>query len=498
MITHLHLKNGSSPRQPKLTIETPSSITIFVGPNNAGKSQALRELFNFCFSGPLNAAGNVVVDGLTFSPGDPVTIRAEFEAMKLPPNPGEATYPGHTFIKADGQRLMVPEENYIRAPTAPNQYTHEFAGWYLRYFVLNQDGASRLGLGGAQKRGDLKSPTSELARLLTNDEKRSALRKIILDAFGLYFAIDAQVGDQLHVRFGLTPPPDERRFDDSALDYMRDARGMDAVSDGVKAFTGLLVQLYAGDPKIIVIDEPEAFLHPSLAFKLAKELAKAASIEGKHVFAATHSPQFVMGAVLSGAKTNIVRLTYEDGIGTARLLHSDDMTTLMQDPLLRSAGVLSGLFYNFVIVCEAHADRAFYQEINERLLTADDSRGIPNALFLNADNKQTISKIVEPLRRLGIPCTSIIDLDIVKDGGMSGRVILGRAISRFPNISPTALGAPAFSTRLEQKLSTSNLPEVLTSFPARSTRQQKISFSTWLAMASSLCSAARLRLGSLT
>ena len=189
------------------------------------------------------------------------------------------------------------------------------------------------------------------------------------------------------------------------------------MSDGVKAFTGLLVQLYAGDPKIIAIDEPEAFLHPSLAFKLAKELAKAASIEGKHVFAATHSPQFVMGAVLSGAKTNIVRLTYENGIGTARLLHSDDMTTLMQDPLLRSAGVLSGLFYNFVIVCEADADRAFYQEINERLLAADDSRGIPNALFLNADNKQTISKIVEPLRRLGIPCASIIDLDIVKDGG---------------------------------------------------------------------------------
>jgi hypothetical protein len=37
----------------------------------------------------------------------------------------------------------------------------------------------------------------------------------------------------------------------------------------------------------------------------------------------------------------------------------------MRNPLLRSTGVLSGLFYEFVIVTEADADRAFYQEIND-------------------------------------------------------------------------------------------------------------------------------------
>jgi hypothetical protein len=52
--------------------------------------------------------------------------------------------------------------------------------------------------------------------------------------------------------------------------------------------------------------------------------------------------------------------------------------------MLRSVGVLEGLFYNYVIVGEADADRAFYQEINERLPAA-------------------IPKIIEPLRKLGIP-----------------------------------------------------------------------------------------------
>jgi len=244
------------------------------------------------------------------------------------------------------------------------------------------------------------------------------LRKTIYDAIHLYLAIDMSKGDQLLIRFGLTEPPDERTVHDATLDYMRSARDINAVSDGVKAYTGILLQLYAGDPKIITIDEPEAFLHPSLALNLGKELAKAAAAEGKRVFAATHSPQFLMGAILSGAKVNIIRLTYEEGIGTARLLSSTELTRLMQDPLLRSVGVLSGLFYNHVIVGEANADRAFYQEINERLLAANDSRGIPHTLFLNADNnKQTIPKIIEPLRKLGIPAASIVDIDILKDGG---------------------------------------------------------------------------------
>jgi AAA domain, putative AbiEii toxin, Type IV TA system/Overcoming lysogenization defect protein-like, TOPRIM domain len=415
LITHVHLKSGSSPGQPPLVLETPPSVTIFVGPNNSGKSQGLREIFTFCNSGQHTVA--VIVDKLTFAPGDPSTVRAELETIKVTANPGEHVGAGVSIIKIGKERLYVRDQSYIQARISPNENPTSFATWHLRHSTLNLDGPGRIGLVDPQGRGDLKNPTTELARILTNDEKRAALRKVIHDALGLYFAVDAQAGDQLQVRLGLTPPPDERSFNDAALEYMGSALGIAAVSDGVKAYTGVLLQLHAGDPKVIIIDEPEAFLHPSLAFKLGKELAGAAGTEGKRVFAATHSPHFVMGAILSGATVNIIRLTYEGSIGTARLLPCTELTKLMQDPLLRSAGVLSGLFYNSVIVCEADADRAFYQEINERLLAADDPRGIPHGLFLNADNKQTIPRIVEPLRKLGIPCAAIADLDIVKDGG---------------------------------------------------------------------------------
>lgn len=84
---------------------------------------------------------------------------------------------------------------------------------------------------------------------------------------------------------------------------------------------------------------------------------------------------------------------------------------------MRSTGVLSGLFYEFVVVSEADADRAFYQEVNERLQRYKPELGIPNCLFINAQNKQTVQTIIRPLRDLGIPAAGIVDIDILKEGG---------------------------------------------------------------------------------
>ncbi len=179
----------------------------------------------------------------------------------------------------------------------------------------------------------------------------------------------------------------------------------------MKAFTGMLLVLRAGDPKIMIIDEPEAFLHPTLAYKLGREIAQTASQGDKQVFVSTHSSQFLMGAIQSGAKVNVVRLTYQQGSSTARMLSNDDIRVMMQEPLLRSANALSGVFYEGVVVTEADADRAFYQELNERLLAEESGRGAPNTLFLNANGKDSVNKIVGPLRALGIPVAVILDVD---------------------------------------------------------------------------------------
>jgi len=77
--------------------------------------------------------------------------------------------------------------------------------------------------------------------------------------------------------------------------------------------------------------------------------------------------QFSYGLYSVRRTVNIVRLTYKSDVATARLLPGENILRLMRNTLLRSAKILDGLFNDYVIVTEADADRAFYQEINERL-----------------------------------------------------------------------------------------------------------------------------------
>src|SRR3712207_7056400 len=59
------------------------------------------------------------------------------------------------------------------------------------------------------------------------------------------------------------------------------------------------------------------------------------------------------------------------------------------------------------------SDRVFYSEINERLLAAR-AGGADGCVFLNAQNKQTIRRILRPLREMGIPAVAVVDLDLLK------------------------------------------------------------------------------------
>jgi predicted ATP-dependent endonuclease of OLD family len=186
------------------------------------------------------------------------------------------------------------------------------------------------------------------------------------------------------------------------------------------------------------LNEPEAFLHPSLSFKLGKEISHSAKNEFNRLFVSTHSSNFLMGCIQSGAPINIVRLTYSNDVGTARLLDKHKIEALLKDPLLRSTGVLNALFYKYVIVTEVDSDRAFYQEINERLLQFLPESAIDNCLIINAVGKDTIWKIVKPLREMGIPAVGIYDIDILKNEGSNWTNALKSSF--VPEISHQPLG----------------------------------------------------------
>ena len=89
----------------------------------------------------------------------------------------------------------------------------------------------------------------------------------------------------------------------------------------------------------------------------------------------------------------------------------------MRNPLLRSIGVDQCSYLQNVVVTEADPDRAFYQEINQRLARVNDPRTIPNCIFLNAQNKLTIPTIVSPLETWEYQRRQSSDIDVIKEGG---------------------------------------------------------------------------------
>lgn len=303
---------------------------------------------------------------------------------------------------------------------------HSDAGVFSYYVFVHTvmlDGKSRFSLVEPRELTDVhKSPKNHLAALFQNREAREGVSRVIYDAFQKYFVLDPTLIGKVRIRLSDTPPPNEvveQGLHTEARAFHAAALPIEEASDGVKAFTGIISALASADFRVILIDEPEAFLHPPLARKLGHQMATLAHARSGNVFTATHSADFLMGAVEAGRDLNVVRLTYQHGQGNAMLLSSERIQELMRHPLLRSTNVLNALFHSGAIVCEGDSDRCFYQEINFRLLS-DGGDGVRDSIFLNAQNKQTIRRIIEPLRQMGIAAAAVLDFDIIRDGDLTG------------------------------------------------------------------------------
>lgn len=171
----------------------------------------------------------------------------------------------------------------------------------------------------------------------------------------------------------------------------------------------------SGEYRAILVDEPEAFLHPPLARKLGAQLTKIAKERGGCLLASTHSADFLIGCIQASNTVRVVRLEYSNNKSKGKVVDPKLLDAVFKNPLMRSANVISALFHDGVVVTESDNDRAFYSEIYYRL--AETEKGLPSLLFVNAQNKQTMRDIIEPLRKFGIPAAAIADIDIVKDGG---------------------------------------------------------------------------------
>jgi predicted ATPase len=412
-IEKLTFSAGEAPGSPPLEL-APSAITIFIGPNNGGKSTALREI-QLGMLHHARPSSKVVVDA-QLAPMDDAELQSKIDHVIVGHDPSNIGFL-HLGRRGSTSSIHLSTIANMRAQPWIEPHSTMIRQMILPHYVMNLNGEARLTLtspGTAQKLSE--RAMSTVAAIFKDDALRAKVSNVIHDAFGLYLVVDATQLGSLNYALSTEQPNSEleRSFTDPAIDFFARAEPLMLASDGTKAFVGVITEVLAGEADVIFIDEPEAFLHPGLAYALGRELALNVT-EDKQLFAATHSPQFLMGCLSAGAEINVIRLSRQQDQVTSNLLDSDTLSVMMSDPLLRSSNIISGLFYNAAVVVEGDSDRSFYEEINHRL--AHVGKGIKHPLFINAHSKQTAPEIARALRSAGVPAAMVLDIDWLKEDG---------------------------------------------------------------------------------
>ena len=418
-IQRLKFRAGGTATAGPLEIDTPN-VTVLVGPNNAGKSATLREIELWCRG---QTAEFLLIDEIELLLPDTFDdLMAMLDEHVTDPPEGEIADPNRLWISRPAirqgedriheqwERSRI-EDAYVR----PN--VQRLRSMFVRLFTLRLDGRTRFDLVDPKPSGPLEQdPENHLWLLFVDDAKREKVRKFTDDAFGRHFVVDPSGMNQFRARLSDSKPEGpaaERSLSTDALAFYKDAPQIPELGDGVRCSVGLVSAVMSLSQRILLIDEPEAFLHPTLSRRVGQQLAQTARERDASLVAATHSADFLFGCIQVAPDTRIVRLTYDSGEATARSIEPSKVLHLMRDPLLRSTNALRALFYRAVIVTEADTDRALYDEVNYRLVQTD--KGIDDALFINAQNWQTIPRLVTPLRSMGIPAAAIFDFDVIMD-----------------------------------------------------------------------------------
>src|SRR6202035_5048673 len=131
--------------------------------------------------------------------------------------------------------------------------------------------------------------TLPLHHLYESDDLEKKLSRLFRQAFDFDLVVNRAAGSQVMLHFGAVPAaPGGDRVARAYRDAVRELPTIQSQGDGIRAFVGVLLHVLVVDRDIILIDEPEAFLHPPQAGLLGRMLATETP-DPRQLFVATHS-----------------------------------------------------------------------------------------------------------------------------------------------------------------------------------------------------------------
>jgi len=370
---------------------------ILVGPNNSGKSQALRDILEICRKGLTGRTP--VVTGLGLTKG------GTLEDLK-------------GFLE---EQAVYNKERYLyRNWVLPVNHLHFWKNDFLVHgladgFIRNISAEERLNICAQQSSiapGDPKTRPQHV--LYDDDALMSKISSLFRKAFGNDLMFNFRGGSKLPIHVGQIPqgPGLTDRAGDQYVALITQNPLLDQQGDGIKGYAGILFEAIASEVAVTLIDEPEAFLHPPQMRRLGETLAS--EVTGQ-LLVATHSSDIMKG-FLEGTKgsVRVLRITRNGNVNTITETSTETIRELWEKPELRYSNALDGIFHEQTIICEDDSDCRVFNSVGDYLGGLSDTPW-PDTAYVPTGGKHGVPKVASVLRKIGVPVKGVFDIDFLSE-----------------------------------------------------------------------------------
>ena len=425
---------------------SPGKINIVIGANNSGKSQFLKEIRSAILgntdgpNGPYaHDANNVITDSIDLTLPKNVEDLDDSYGLsdhvvrgmngwrvrdfcnigtQLTPNGGYAyqSLPCSFSLQDDWHTclnlLLQPgETDYPLEEKERQRQILQFLGPMFVDYTGTED---RLLLSiGEPARGVRDDSYNTLSAALDVDETCSSISETVKRLFHKDIALDNTTSRQVVIPVVSEDFSSYRNSHDSPekLTYMENATLLRNEGDGFRSYVTILLTVMGASKPILLVDEPEAFLHPTYAMELGKQLGTmlAESSALQNAFISTHSSYFLQGILDSAASDlSLIRLKRNGGKSTFNILDKDKIETL-KNRSDYSPQYIDALFSKKAILVEAPRDAIIYSAICDKIIEID------NPIFVSTNGKDAFKGVKQFYTASGLPCRCICDFDIIND-----------------------------------------------------------------------------------
>lgn len=381
----------------------PSDIVVLVGPNNSGKSKALDQIRNHLIDEKKDAIVLKKIEFLRSGSSSEVEEFIAKNSVKI-----DDKYCGYQFN--------------VEAKSIPGLWGRNsiyFRRDFVSAFCMNVVSETRIqDSNPATSVSFLNDPPTHPIHMLYKDERlERQISKYFERAFNQELIVFRMGGASVPLLVGRRPKL-KNNEDRLSIEYNKQlekcAEPLESQGDGMRSFATVVLHLFAPIiPSIMLLDEPEAFLHPPQA-RLLGELIAAEMQEHKQVFLTTHSTDIIQG-LLAVPKGNlrILRIERHNDINLIKELDKDRVKKIASDPLARQTVALAGVFHQRVVICESDSDCMFYESIMN--LPNVNNGSNPDVQFVHTAGKDRIPKLSKDLFDLGVQVDIIVDIDVLRE-----------------------------------------------------------------------------------